>query len=242
MNAVQMSASAYGSIKESGGCDTISGGSASNNSDIGETASSQVIIVMLVTIDCLLIVVELLAERRVLEVVGGHPQERYYNHYVHVLHHLSIAILSIFVVEIIAKVYAFSVIGFLNHKLEVVLFAFYSKQVSQVFDAFIVIISLILDIGFYNPDSVVSVGSSLVIVVRLWRVVRILNGIVLTVKVQTEDKLETEIRRRKSILQELLTQRDYRHVLEENNRYLRKLLQENGVEVSPPVESITRKK
>ncbi|XP_022668116.1 voltage-gated hydrogen channel 1-like isoform X3 [Varroa destructor] len=206
MNAVQMSASAYGSIKESGGCDTISGGSASNNSDIGETASSQVnaehdlhahktlrhrlshflhshrfyvIIVMLVTIDCLLIVVELLAERRVLEVVGGHPQERYYNHYVHVLHHLSIAILSIFVVEIIAKVYAFSVIGFLNHKLE-------------VFDAFIVIISLILDIGFYNPDSVVSVGSSLVIVVRLWRVVRILNGIVLTVKVQTEDKLETK--------------------------------------------------
>ncbi|XP_022668115.1 voltage-gated hydrogen channel 1-like isoform X2 [Varroa destructor] len=175
MNAVQMSASAYGSIKESGGCDTISGGSASNNSDIGETASSQVIIVMLVTIDCLLIVVELLAERRVLEVVGGHPQERYYNHYVHVLHHLSIAILSIFVVEIIAKVYAFSVIGFLNHKLE-------------VFDAFIVIISLILDIGFYNPDSVVSVGSSLVIVVRLWRVVRILNGmrpVVISITIST---------------------------------------------------------
>ncbi|OQR79902.1 voltage-gated hydrogen channel-like [Tropilaelaps mercedesae] len=47
---------------------------------------------------------------------------------------------------------------------------------THVFDACTVIVSLVLDIGFYDPESAAFVGSGLIIVLRLWRIARILNG------------------------------------------------------------------
>lgn len=74
---------------------------------------------------------------------------------------MSIAILSIFIIEILFKIYAFR-IEFFRHKLE-------------VFDAFVVFLSFALDVGFQEQQTV-SNGIDLIIILRLWRVARILNG------------------------------------------------------------------
>ncbi|OQR79903.1 voltage-gated hydrogen channel 1-like [Tropilaelaps mercedesae] len=65
-------------------------------------------------------------------------------------------------------------------------------------------------------------------------------SIVLTVKKQAEHKLEKEVWLREDLVQKLLIQRDYCHALEEDNRYLRKLLKEKGINAPPPVEPIIR--
>ncbi|OQR74653.1 voltage-gated hydrogen channel 1-like [Tropilaelaps mercedesae] len=81
-----------------------------------------VAVVILIIVDCLLVVVELLAEMRVLELNGSYPlNQRLHSPLADILHNLSIAILSVFVIEIIGKMYAFGLLGFLRHKLEVIL-------------------------------------------------------------------------------------------------------------------------
>lgn len=59
-------------------------------------------------------------------------------------------------------------------------------------------------------------------------------------KRQAEHTLEKEVRLRDELVQELLSQRDYCHALEEDNRFLRKLLQDNGLPVPPQVEPIAK--
>lgn len=74
---------------------------------------------------------------------------------------MSIGILSVFLVEIIIKIYAF--------RLE------FFKQKLEVFDAIIVIVSFALDVAFAKMEGIQS-GIGLLIMFRLWRVARILNG------------------------------------------------------------------
>lgn len=179
-----------------------------------------VAVVILVIIDCLLVIMELLVEMRVLQVAEQtNDHGKHDSLAAHILHNTSIAILSAFMVEICAKLYAFGIIGFLRHKLE-------------VFDAVVVIVSFIFDVGFYSPEFT---AGELIIVLRLWRVARILNGIVLTVKKQAEHKLEKEVKLRDNLMQELLTQRDYCNALEQDNKYLRELLDNNGIKAPPSV-------
>ena len=78
-----------------------------------------------------------------------------------VLHYFSIAILSIFLLELSAKLFAMGK-QFFHHKLEIV-------------DAFIVIVSFILDIAFINDDGVTS-ALGLLVLLRLWRIGRVVNG------------------------------------------------------------------
>ncbi len=74
---------------------------------------------------------------------------------------MSIGILSIFMIEIIVKIFAFR-LDFFKSKME-------------VFDAIIVIVSFILDVYFASEEGIESAGG-LLIIFRLWRVTRILNG------------------------------------------------------------------
>ncbi|EEC18586.1 voltage-gated hydrogen channel, putative [Ixodes scapularis] len=132
---------------------------------------------------------------------------------------VSIFILSLFLVEICAKLYAYR-LRFFRHKLE-------------VFDAIVVIVSFALDVAFRNPESAAN-GAGLIIVLRLWRVARLLNGIVLTVKSQAERQLAREGKLREKLMQDLLRNRDYCNALEQEIDSLRGLLHSHGVKDLPP--------
>ena len=81
-----------------------------------------------------------------------------------VIHYISIGILSIFMIEIAVKIFAFR-LDFFKSKME-------------VFDAIIVVVSFVLDIVYASAEGVES-AVGLIIILRLWRVTRILNGKIL---------------------------------------------------------------
>ncbi|XP_077533551.1 voltage-gated hydrogen channel 1-like [Haemaphysalis longicornis] len=173
----------------------------------------QIAIVALVVLDCLLVITELLVE---LEVLKLHEHSSVAPK---VIHSLSIFILSLFLVEIVVKLYAYR-LRFFSHKLE-------------VFDAVVVIISFALDVAFRDPESAAN-GAGLIIVLRLWRVARLLNGIVLTVKTQAERQLMRESKLREKLMEDLLKNRDYSNALEQEITSLRELLRSHGITELPP--------
>ena len=65
-------------------------------------------------------------------------------------------------IEIMLKIYAFR-LDYFRHKLE-------------VFDALIVIISFSLDVAFIGHGEGLESAAGLLVILRLWRVTRILNG------------------------------------------------------------------
>lgn len=126
------------------------------------TNKFQIGVVCLVIFDCLLVIAELLINLRIFEMqsIETHslvPQ---------VLHYMSIGILSLFIVEILLKLYAFR-LDFFRRKLE-------------IFDAVVVIMTFALDIAFANKEGLES-GVGLIVVLRLWRITCILNGALITV-------------------------------------------------------------
>lgn len=119
------------------------------------TTKFQIVVICLVIINCLLVITELLIDLKVFEMGGTSktvPQ---------VLHYLSISILSLFLIEIMVKIYAI--------RLE------FFKRKMEVFDGVVVILAFALDIAFAKDEGLKS-GVGLIIVLRLWRVTKILNG------------------------------------------------------------------
>ncbi|XP_033102172.1 voltage-gated hydrogen channel 1-like isoform X2 [Anneissia japonica] len=112
-----------------------------------------------------------------------------------VLHYMSIAILSIFMVEIVFKLYAFR-LEFFKHKLE-------------VFDAVIVIVSFVLDIVFLIYEETFMAVIQLLIFLRLWRIVRIVNGLVISVESKAHEKITAQKQLREEAEEELEQLRKY---------------------------------
>ncbi|XP_031564162.1 voltage-gated hydrogen channel 1-like [Actinia tenebrosa] len=129
---------------------------------------AQYTVVGLVVLDCIIVIAELIVDLQILKVHHDNPAP-------HILHYISIAILSIFLIELILKMYAMG-LDFLRHKME-------------VFDGIVVVVSFALDIAFSGSESAAE-GASLLVILRLWRVTRIVNGIVMSVKIQAEKKIE----------------------------------------------------
>lgn len=78
-----------------------------------------------------------------------------------VFHYLSMALVTFFMIELAGKLFAYR-LEFIEHKFE-------------VFDGLVVLISFILDIVFiFHEDAFDGIG--LLILLRLWRVARIING------------------------------------------------------------------
>lgn len=125
------------------------------------TQHCQIFIVILVIIDVLLVIAELLIDLRVVEVdhVGDEPSKS--NTVAEVLHFLSLAILSFFMLEIIVKLYAMR-LSFFKHKME-------------VFDAIIVIVAFALDVAYARQEGAIN-GINMLVILRLWRIARIING------------------------------------------------------------------
>ena len=120
------------------------------------TSKFQIAVVCLVIFDSLLVITELLLDLKVF------PAEASESIAPHVLHYTSISILGIFVVEIIVRICVLR-LSFFREKLE-------------LFDAVVVIVSLVLDVVYHNNEGPES-GAGLLIILRLWRVTRILNGL-----------------------------------------------------------------
>jgi len=140
-------------------------------------------IIALVVLDCMLVIGELLIDLDVFETkVKAEEQQLNSSHWdsshsashsqhgaheeaektaAEVLHYLSIAILSIFLVELIVKVFAMGK-TFFHHKMEMA-------------DAVIVLVSFALDIASINEEKLLS-AIGLLVVLRLWRLARIVNG------------------------------------------------------------------
>ncbi|XP_067911075.1 voltage-gated hydrogen channel 1 [Heterodontus francisci] len=167
----------------------------------------QIAVVCLVILDALFVLCELLMDLAVIEVDKEKiaPQ---------VFHYLSIAILTFFILELIGKLYAFR-LEFFWHKFEVL-------------DGIIVVVSFILDIVYISREDAFD-GLGLLILLRLWRVARIMNGILMTVKSRAAKK-ETELKRANNQFRQRIgeLQNECTELTQEVER-LRRLLQEHRI-------------
>ncbi|MEJ1282037.1 hydrogen voltage-gated channel 1 [Cricetulus griseus] len=115
----------------------------------------QVVIICLVILDALLVLAELLLDLKIIE-----PDEKDYA--VKAFHYMSFAILVFFMVEIFFKIFVFR-LEFFHHKFEIL-------------DAVVVVVSFVLDlILLFKKHQFEALG--LLILLRLWRVARIINGV-----------------------------------------------------------------
>ncbi|XP_057705518.1 voltage-gated hydrogen channel 1 isoform X3 [Corythoichthys intestinalis] len=127
----------------------------------------QVTVVCLVILDAIFVLAELLIDLSIIKLEHGHLAPE-------VFHYLSLALLTFFMLEIGGKLFAYR-LEFFQHKFE-------------VFDALVVILSFVLDIVYLFHEDVFD-GMGLLILLRLWRVARIINGILVSVKTRAEQKM-----------------------------------------------------
>ncbi|XP_077015961.1 voltage-gated hydrogen channel 1 isoform X2 [Tamandua tetradactyla] len=127
----------------------------------------QVVIICLVVLDALLVLAELVLDLKIIQSDVNNYASR-------VFHYLSIAILTFFMMEISFKLYAFR-LEFFHHKFEIL-------------DSVVVVVSFVLDIVLlFSEHEFEALG--LLILLRLWRVVRIINGIIISVKTRSDRQL-----------------------------------------------------
>lgn len=167
----------------------------------------QIAVVCLVILDALFVFCELLMDLSIVEA----DKERIVPQ---VFHYLSIIILTFFILELAGKLYAFR-LEFFWHKFEIL-------------DAVIVIVSFILDIVYISREDAFD-GVGLLILLRLWRVARIINGILMTVK-SRQLKKETELKQVNSDLWHRVGELQGEcTVLTQEVERLHKLLQEHRI-------------
>lgn len=149
--------------------------------EILHSRRAQYVIITLVVVDMIIVIAELLIDLKAVEV-------HHESHAPHILHYISIAILSIFMIELFVKIYAMG-LTFFKHKME-------------VFDGIVVTVSFALDIAFSGKEGAVD-GLGLIVLLRLWRVTRIVNGIVLSVQIQVDRKIEVLEKENSELKEEL---------------------------------------
>lgn len=168
----------------------------------------QVMVVCLVILDAIFVLAELLIDLSVIKLEHGHIAPE-------VFHYLSLALLTFFMVELAGKLYAFR-LEFFDHKFE-------------VFDGLVVIISFVLDIVFiFHEDAFDGIG--LLILLRLWRVARIINGILVSVKTRAQQKLHKLKESYDHLVQRVTELQERNDKLEQENQKLQALLKKHGVD------------
>ncbi|KAJ6656599.1 hypothetical protein lerEdw1_003486 [Lerista edwardsae] len=127
----------------------------------------QILIVCLVILDAVLVLGELLLDLKIIHPDKDEIAPK-------VFHYLSLSILTLFLVEVSFKLFVYRR-EFFHHKFEVL-------------DAVVVIVSFVLDIVLlFREHEFEALG--LLILLRLWRVARIINGIILSVKTRSEQQV-----------------------------------------------------
>ncbi|CAO2629521.1 Voltage-gated hydrogen channel 1 [Lemmus lemmus] len=167
----------------------------------------QVVIICLVILDALLVLAELLLDLKIIK-----PDENDYA--VKVFHYMSLAILAFFMLEIFFKIFVFR-LEFFHHKFEIL-------------DTIVVVVSFVLDLVLlFKKHQFEALG--LLILLRLWRVARIINGIIISVKTRSE----RQILRLKQMNIQLATKIQHLEFScsekEQEIERLNKLLRQNGL-------------
>ncbi|XP_044146556.1 voltage-gated hydrogen channel 1-like [Bufo gargarizans] len=138
----------------------------------------QIVIVCLVILDAIFVLIEVLLDLELLHNKVDHIVPE-------IFHCLSLSVLSFFLLEIVGKLYAFR-LEFFHHKFE-------------VFDAVIVIISFIIDVVYITREDIFN-AVGLLILLRLWRVARIVNGAILSVKSRADEKIHKLKKKQETLL------------------------------------------
>lgn len=169
----------------------------------------QVLVVCLVILDAIFVLAELLIDLAVIKLEHGHIAPE-------VFHYLSLAVLTFFMLELAGKMFAYRLEFFL-HKFE-------------VFDGFVVIVSFILDIVFiFHEDAFDGIG--LLILLRLWRVARIINGILVSVKTRADQKVHKLKESYDHLVQRVTELQERSDKLAQENDNLKALLKKHGIDV-----------
>lgn len=132
-----------------------------------------------------------------------------------VFHYLSLALLTFFMVELFGKIYAYR-LELLHHKFE-------------VFDGIVVVVSFILDIVYISKEDAFD-AMGLLILLRLWRVARIINGIIMSVKNRAHHKVQKIKEINESLVHQVSELQERNTKMDQENAKLRALLKQHGIE------------
>ncbi|XP_053180483.1 voltage-gated hydrogen channel 1 [Scomber japonicus] len=167
----------------------------------------QVVVVCLVVLDALFVLAELLID---LEIIDGHESIA-----AEVFHYLSLALLTFFMIELLGKLFAYR-LEFFHHKFE-------------VFDGAIVVVSFVLDVVFIFHEDAFA-GMNLLILLRLWRVARIINGILVSVKTRAHQQIHKLKESYDHLVKRVTELQERNDKLEQENQKLQALLKKNNID------------
>ncbi|CAJ1057986.1 voltage-gated hydrogen channel 1 [Xyrichtys novacula] len=168
----------------------------------------QVAVVCLVVLDAIFVLAELLIDLSVIKLEHGHIAPE-------IFHYLSLALLTFFMVELVGKLYAYR-LEFFQHLFE-------------VFDGLVVLVSFVLDIVFIFHEDAFD-GMGLLILLRLWRVARIINGILVSVKTRAHQHIHKLKESYDHLVQRVTELQERNDKLEKENQALQALLKKHGVD------------
>ncbi|KAI4787667.1 hypothetical protein KUCAC02_036319, partial [Chaenocephalus aceratus] len=168
----------------------------------------QVVVVCLVILDAIFVLAELLIDLSVIKLEHDHIAPE-------VFHYLSLALLTFFMVELFGKLFAFR-LEFFQHKFE-------------VFDGLVVTVSFILDIVFIFHEDAFD-GTGLLILLRLWRVARIVNGILVSLKTRAHQKLHKLKESYDHLVQRVTELQERSDALGQENQRLQALLKKHSID------------
>ncbi|XP_078523604.1 voltage-gated hydrogen channel 1 isoform X2 [Lissotriton helveticus] len=167
----------------------------------------QVAIICLVIIDALFVLVELLLDLEIIAPDHEHIAPR-------VFHYMSLSILSFFLIELFFKLYAFQA-EFFHHKFEVM-------------DAIVIVVSFVLDIVYISREDIFA-AVGLLILLRLWRVARIINGIIISIQIRAEEKINKLKDEKKQLADQVALLQQQNSEKEAEIQRLHHLLQQNKI-------------
>ncbi|XP_043106828.1 voltage-gated hydrogen channel 1 [Puntigrus tetrazona] len=172
------------------------------------TERFQIVVVCLVVLDAIFVLCELLIDLSIIQADHHRiaPQ---------VFHYLSLALLTFFMVELSGKIYAYG-LEFLHHKFE-------------VFDGIVVVVSFILDIVYISKEDAFD-AMGLLILLRLWRVARIINGIIVSVKNRAHHKVQKVKEINEKLVHQVNELQERNTKMDQEIARLCAILKQNGVE------------
>ncbi|XP_073769852.1 voltage-gated hydrogen channel 1 isoform X1 [Danio rerio] len=132
-----------------------------------------------------------------------------------VFHYLSLALLTFFMVELAGKIFAYR-LEFLHHKFE-------------VFDGIVVVVSFILDIIYISKEDAFD-AMGLLILLRLWRVARIINGILVSVQNRANHRVEKLKEINESLVHQVNELKEQNTKMDQENVRLRALLKDHSID------------
>ncbi|XP_021424582.2 voltage-gated hydrogen channel 1 [Oncorhynchus mykiss] len=168
----------------------------------------QIAVVCLVILDAFFVLGELLIDLSIIKLEHGHVAPQ-------VFHYLSLALLTFFMVELAGKLFAYR-LEFFHHKFE-------------MFDGLVVIVSFILDIVYIASEDAFD-GMGLLILLRLWRVARIVNGILMSVKSRADREVQKLKESNDHLVQQVNDLQEHNGKMEKENSKLRAILRQHKIE------------